>query len=97
MDFEVTRRSACYSKYCSRYFSGNGTYHIKKNELKPHLRKCWVIPPEQNGNFVAHMEDILEVYKRPYDPSYPVVCVDEQPDQLIVEPKNPIPMKPGMK
>jgi len=42
-----------------------------------------VIPPEQNGEFVAHMEQVLDVYKRPYDEDYPVVCMDESPEQLI--------------
>lgn len=41
------------------------------------------------------MEKVLEVYKRPYDPKYPVVCMDESPKQLIGEIKQPIKMKPG--
>jgi len=63
--------------------------------LKPHLRKMWVIPPEQNGTFVAHMEDILELYHRPYDPQVPLVCMDEQPVQLIKETRQPLPAEPG--
>jgi hypothetical protein len=54
-----------------------------------------VIPPEQDGDFVAAMEDILDVYERPYDPKRPVVCMDEQPRQLIGEELAPIPAKPG--
>jgi hypothetical protein len=54
-----------------------------------------VIPPEQNGSFVAHMEMVLDVYKRPLDPRYPVVCMDESPKQLIAETKVPIPVAPG--
>jgi len=54
-----------------------------------------VIPPEQDSNFVAAMEDILDVYERPYDPKRPVICMDEQPRQLIGETRNPIPAKPG--
>jgi len=42
-----------------------------------------VIPPEQNAEFVAHMEQVLDVYKRPYDESFPVICMDESPRQLI--------------
>jgi hypothetical protein len=42
-----------------------------------------VIPPEANGEFVAQMEKVLEVYKRPYDKDYPVVCMDESTKQLI--------------
>jgi len=63
--------------------------------LKPHLRKCWVIPPEQNAEFVANMEDILEVYRLPYDPKIPTVCMDEQPVQLIGETRKIIPAEPG--
>jgi DDE superfamily endonuclease len=54
-----------------------------------------VIPPEQNGEFVACMEDVLEVYRRAYDADYPVVCMDEQPTQLFKETRVPLPMKPG--
>jgi len=54
-----------------------------------------VIPPEQNGSFVANMEMVLDVYKRPPDPLYPVVCMDESPKQLIAETKVPIPALPG--
>jgi len=53
--------------------------------------KYWVIPPEANGEFVAHMEDVLELYAQPYDPQYPVVCMDEQPMQLQKEKRVPIP------
>lgn len=41
------------------------------------------------------MEDVLEVYHRPYDPNYPVVCMDEQPVQLTKETRTPIPPEPG--
>ena len=55
----------------------------------------WVIPPEHSGEFVAHMEDVLNVYQRPYDPQVPMVCMDEQPVQLIKEPRQPLPAAPG--
>jgi hypothetical protein len=63
--------------------------------LKPHLHKCWVIPPEQNGEFVARMEDIIELYSQPYDRKNPVVCMDEQSRQLIGETREIIPAEPG--
>ena len=50
----------------------------------------WVIPPEADAEFVANMEEVLEVYERPYDPDYPVVCMDEQPVQLLKETRVPI-------
>jgi hypothetical protein len=51
----------------------------------------WVIPPEADAEFVAHMEEVLETYERPYDPACPVICMDEQPVQLIKETRTPIP------
>jgi hypothetical protein len=59
------------------------------------LRKCWVIPPKQNAEFVANMEDVLEIYKRPYDPAVPVICMDEQPTQLIKDTRVKIAVEPG--
>jgi hypothetical protein len=50
----------------------------------------WVIPPECDGEFVAQMEEVLEVYARPYDPSHPVICMDEQLVQLQKETRQPI-------
>jgi hypothetical protein len=55
----------------------------------------WCIPPKQSAEFVYHMEDVLEVYKRPYDPIRPVVCLDETFKQLIGETREPLPMRPG--
>ena len=55
----------------------------------------WVIPPKANGEFVARMEHVLDVYKRPYDPMHPVVCMDESPRQLIRETRLPLPGRPG--
>jgi len=49
----------------------------------------------QNGDFVANMENVPEIYKRPYDEKYPVVCMDESPKQMIGETKTPIEAKPG--
>jgi hypothetical protein len=63
--------------------------------LKPHLRRCWCIPPEQDAAFVAAMEDVLDLYCQPYDPRRPVVCMDEQPRQLVKEIRRPVPPGPG--
>jgi hypothetical protein len=45
------------------------------------------MPPEGNAAFVAAMEDVLSVYERPYDPKYPVVCMDEASRQLLEDTK----------
>jgi DDE superfamily endonuclease len=50
----------------------------------------WCIPPDANAEFVWRMEDVLEVYKLPYDPRYPVVCMDESSKQLIAEVRPPL-------
>lgn len=51
----------------------------------------WVIPPSHDAEFTAAMEDLLDVYEQPYHPEYPVVCMDEQPVQLIKETHQPLP------
>jgi hypothetical protein len=50
----------------------------------------WVIPPEADGEFVAAMEEVLETYAQPYDARRPVLCMDEQPVQLLKETRVPI-------
>jgi hypothetical protein len=50
----------------------------------------WVIPPKADSEFVASMEQVLDVYARPYDSRYPVLCMDEQPIQLLKETREPI-------
>ena len=68
---------------------------LKKNRLKPWLTRRWCIPPKGSGEFVWRMEDILGVYTRPYDPSRPLICLDEVSKQLIGETRCPRPMRPG--
>jgi hypothetical protein len=55
----------------------------------------WGIPAEQNAAFVCQMEAVLEVYRRPSDPSHPVVCMDETSVQCLREVRAPIPAKAG--
>ncbi len=51
----------------------------------------WVIPPEANAEFVANMENVLEIYEKPHDSSRPVICMDEQQVQLVKETRSEIP------
>ena len=51
----------------------------------------WVIPPNADAEFVAAMEEVLDTYEKPYDPHHPVLCMDEQPVQLVKETRPPIP------
>ena len=55
----------------------------------------WCIPPEANAEFAWRMEDVLSVYKLPYDPERPVVCMDEASKQLIAEVRSPEGLAPG--
>ena len=68
---------------------------LMKNDLRPHLNDYWCIPPEEDAEFVANMEDILDVYQKPYDPKYPLWCMDEKPYQILGEAREPLPMRPG--
>ena len=55
----------------------------------------WCVPPREDAAFVCDMERVLDVYRRPYDPARPVVCMDEQPRQLIRETRPPQGVRPG--
>ena len=50
----------------------------------------WVIPPEADSEFVASMEEILDTYAMPYNALIPVLCMDEQPVQLLKETRTSI-------
>ncbi|MGH8741927.1 MAG: IS630 family transposase [Burkholderiales bacterium] len=67
---------------------------LAENQLKPWRRDMWCIP-QVDGNYVARMEDVLDLYAETPDPQRPVVCFDESPTQLIGEVRQPIPAKPG--
>src|SRR5215211_6515676 len=68
---------------------------LAANQLKPWLTQRWCIPPEQDGEFCWRMEDVLEVYIRPYDPRRPQLCLDETSRQLLAEVTPPMPLAPG--
>ncbi len=55
----------------------------------------WCIPPQHNAEFVFHMENVLEAYQRPYDPRFPLICMDELSKQLTLERQTPLPAQPG--
>jgi transposase len=67
---------------------------LAENDLKPWRQKMWCIP-KIDAEYVARMEDVLELYAEPGDPKRPVVCFDETPVQLIGEARQPWPAKPG--
>ena len=67
---------------------------LGENGLKPWRKDMWCIP-RVDGEYVARMEDVLDLYAEAPDPKRPVVCFDESPVQLIGEVRQPIPAEPG--
>ncbi|SHH64493.1 DDE superfamily endonuclease [Bradyrhizobium erythrophlei] len=67
---------------------------LAENGLKPWRGDMWCIP-KVDGEYVARMEDVLDLYAEAPDPDRPVVCFDESPVQLIGEVRQPIPAEPG--
>ena len=67
---------------------------LAENHLKPWRKDMWCIP-QVDGEYVARMEDVLDLYAEPPDSKRPVVCFDESPVQLIGETRQPIPAMPG--
>ena len=67
---------------------------LADNDLKPWRRKMWCIP-QVDADYVARMEDVLDLYAEESDPQRPVVCFDESPIQLIGEVREPIAPEPG--
>jgi len=67
---------------------------LAENDLKPWRKDMWCIP-QVDGEYVARMEDVLDLYAEAPDPKRPVVCFDESPVQLIGEVRQPIPAAPG--
>ena len=72
----------------------DGAAAALKNTLKPWRKQQWCIP-KVGGEFVAAMEDVLDLYAEPYDPDRPVVCFDETSTQLLAEVRTPLPIQPG--
>ena len=67
---------------------------LAENDLKPWRKDMWCIP-QVDAEYVARMEDVLDLYAEAPDPKRPVVCFDESPIQLIGEVRQPIPAEPG--
>jgi len=67
---------------------------VKKNELKPWRVKSWCIG-KPSARYVAKMEDVLDVYQRPYDAKRPVLCLDEASKELRETPRGSLPPTSG--
>lgn len=67
---------------------------LAENDLKPWRKAMWFIP-KIVGEYVARMEDVLDLYSGTPDPNRPGICFDESPTQLIDEVREPISAEPG--
>jgi transposase len=67
---------------------------LRENDLKPWQRKMWCVP-KVDAEYVARMEDVLELYTEPPNARFPVISFDETPTQLIGEARLPVPQAPG--
>ena len=67
---------------------------LNTNQVKPHLSQYWCTPKTHDAEFILHMEDVLGIYKRPYNPKIPVLCMDEKPIQLLGEIRERVSAKP---
>lgn len=68
---------------------------LHDKQLKPWQHKMWCIP-KVDGDFVARMEDVVDLYTQPASAEHPVVCFDESPTQLIGEARIAVPAAPGI-
>lgn len=67
---------------------------LKKNTIKPWQQQEWCLA-EVGADFVAPMEDVLDLYEAPYDAKHPLVCFDESPYQLIADVREPLLVEPS--
>ena len=72
----------------------HSTYETVRSCPSP-AQAAVVHPQGMGGEFVAAMEDVLDLYAEPYDPQRPVVCFDETATQLLAEVREPLPVQPG--
>jgi hypothetical protein len=79
---------------CDEYFPQYHPRAAQKNELKPWQHEHWCLS-SVGGEFVAAMEDVLDLYEEEYDPQYPTVCLDEKPVVLHADVQPPVPDSPS--
>jgi hypothetical protein len=91
LDAEVVGAQGCGVEYRGLGESRNSPTNSKKTGMTQRKIEYWVIPPEADGEFVANTEEVLEAYKNPFNLAVPVICMDEQPVQLLKETRLAIP------
>jgi transposase len=80
--------------YCDHLSHTEVADILKKNEVKPHLKRTWCLG-QLDSRFIAQMERLLWLYSLPYDPLYPVICYDERPCFLIGDRIEPLALQSG--
>ena len=87
-------RARWWSWGCPPPYPTDGAAAPEKNTLKSWQKQAWCIP-RVSAEFVARMEDVLDLYAEPYDPQRPVVCFDETSTQLLADTRPPLLAQPG--
>ena len=84
----VAGSAGCGAADCRHRKLPNDRSHAKKEQdsTKRNIR-YWAIPPEADADFTAHGNDVLDVCSQPYDPQVPPLGIDDQPAQLVAEPR----------
>src|SRR5712691_2843744 len=94
LDYALARRKSRRTRLCRVYLAGNHPPVAQKNELKPWQHEQWCIPAV-GAEFVAPMEDVLDLYEEEYDARYPSVCFDEKLVAPEADVRPPVPLEPG--
>ena len=82
------REECAYERLCHQLHNTPGLRMMRGSSMPWHI-------PKVSAEFVANMEDVLDLYAEPHDPQRPVVCFDETSTQLLAETRPPLPPRPG--
>ena len=83
---------------CNKIIQSIGRETVRKSllshDLKPWRRKMWCVP-KLDDEYIERMEDVLDLYQKPFNPTRPVLCMDEKPIQLLEDVRSPVSLSPG--
>jgi len=82
-------------RYEQRELPESQNLQQEKNDLTPWQERTWCIPPKADADVVYRMEALLELYREPYDPRRPIVCMEEMSQQRIAETRSALPLQEG--
>lgn len=90
----VGRQDGGVAPFCV-HFAGNDPAAFTKTARNPWFKEQWGIPPEAHAALVCAMEEVLDVYHRPYSPKHPLICLDEARQPQVIDTRQPLRAEPG--